>query len=97
MAFKEPRDLIEFLYIKFLSADTGWINSMYAKIIGGMVLGGILVLIPLLYSGIESVEQLSSLQLCLIFLVMQTCITLTVKLGDRFVDAIAKGLGNIGL
>ncbi|MBT9312103.1 hypothetical protein [Leptothoe kymatousa] len=88
---------IEALYIKFLSADTGWINPLYIRLLGGLVVGGLLVSIPLFYAGIESVDQLSSLQLCLILLVMQVCILLAAKLGDRFVDAIAKTLDNLSL
>ncbi|MEM9805026.1 MAG: hypothetical protein AAF959_07075 [Cyanobacteria bacterium P01_D01_bin.56] len=90
------KGLVESLYIKFLSTDTSWTSSIYAKVLGGTVLGGLLVLIPVLYAGVDSVEQLSSVQLCLILLVMQACIILTVKLGDKFADAIAKGLDNSG-
>lgn len=98
MATQTPgKNLIETLYIKFLSTDTSWTSSIYTKVLGGLALGAMVVLVPLLYSGINSVEQLSSLQLCLIFLVIEVCIVVTAKLGDRFVDAITKILNDSGL
>ncbi|MEM6251560.1 MAG: hypothetical protein AAF821_01445 [Cyanobacteria bacterium P01_D01_bin.156] len=93
----EDKRLLESFYIKFLSTDSSWVNSIYIKAIGGTVAGALLVSIPLFYSEIESVEQLSAMQLCLIFLVMEACILLTVTLGDKFVDEIAKALDNVHL
>lgn len=77
--------------------NKNWVNAGYVKFLGGALLGGFLVLVPLLYADIHSLAQLTTLQLSLSLLVVLICGILTVKLGERFFDAVMTGLGNTGL
>lgn len=85
------------LYLKFWGADKNWVNAGVVKFLGGAALGGFFILVPLLYADIHSLSQLTPLQLGLSLFVVVTCGTLTVKLGERFFDAVMKGLGNTGV
>ncbi|NEQ49298.1 MAG: hypothetical protein F6K11_04075 [Leptolyngbya sp. SIO3F4] len=93
---KNPLDSLHIRYLKFLGADRNWTSSVYIKFLGGSVLGGFLVFLPLLYSEIGSWSQLTNLQIGLAMLVVLTCGSLTAKLGERFFDSVMKGFGNSG-
>ncbi len=87
---------LHILYLRFLGAEKDWGSSVYARFFGGVILGGFLVLLPLLYSDIDSWSQLTNLQLGLGVFVVATCGLLTAKLGESFFDAVMKGFGNSG-
>ncbi|MBT9314278.1 hypothetical protein [Leptothoe spongobia] len=88
---------LHLFYLRFLGADKNWVNSVYTKFLGGAVLGSFFVLLPLLYSDIHSLGQLTYLQLGLGLLIVLTCGIFTAKLGEQFFDAVMKGFGNSGL
>lgn len=79
-----------------LETNKTWIDSPYIRFLGGAFLGSFLILLPLLYSDIHSLAQVTGLQLGLAVLVMLTCGTLAAKLGLQFIDAVMKGLDNSG-
>lgn len=84
------------LYLTWLGSDKNWIELKYSRFLGGAVLGAFLVVLPLLYSGIDSWAQLMPLQLSLCMFVVVACGILTTKLGGRFYDAVMKGFGTSG-
>lgn len=85
---------LHILYLKFLGTDKNWVDSVYVRFFEGAILGGCLFLLPLLYSEVYSLGHLTKLQLGLSLAVVLTCGVLTVKLGDKFFDAVMKGFGN---
>lgn len=95
-ANKNPLKSFRLLYVSSLGADRKWVGSVYARFLGGVVLGSFLVLLPLLYSDIDSLFQLTALQVGLSLFVILACGTLTAKLGEPFLDAVMKGFGNSG-
>ncbi|NEP58667.1 MAG: hypothetical protein F6K31_16895 [Symploca sp. SIO2G7] len=72
------------------------VDFVYTNFLGGATLGSFLILLPLLYSDIDSFEQITGIQICLGLLVILSCGFLTAKLGRQFVDTVMKGIENAG-
>ncbi len=66
------------------------------RFFAGTVLGSFLILLPVLYSEIGNWQQISGIQLGLMVFVVTSCGVISVKLGERFLEAVMNGLDNSG-
>lgn len=72
------------------------IRVLCVKFLGGAALGAFLILLPILYSDIHSLAQLTNLQLGFGGVIVLSCGCLTLKWGTQVIDAVMAGLENAG-